>query len=149
MDKDVSVTLIGTRLARVGEEFVFNGPAGECKGCKLRKACMNLKVGRRYRVVSIRKTDVHECSLHDGGVIAVEVIEPPIMAAVESKKVRNGSKISFVPPKCDELQCSNYSICHPLGLKKGDRCTISNVLGDLPSSCGKGYALKMVELKRK
>jgi len=143
----MNVTLIGMRLAKVGTEFAFNGPTSECEGCKLKNTCMNLDVGRRYRIVGTRDAH-HECPLHDGGVYAVEVVESPIIAAIESRKALVDAKISFEPPKCDKKDCRIYDLCHPFGLRSGDKCTISSILGDAPEDCADGLALRLVELKR-
>ncbi|MHC1566962.1 MAG: UPF0179 family protein [Candidatus Syntropharchaeia archaeon] len=144
---DVSITLIGTRLAKIGTEFIFNGPVVECENCKLRDTCLNLETGRKYRIVGLRNTK-HECPIHDSGVCAVEVVESPIIVAIETKKAFNGSKIIFEAPECNEVNCSLYDLCHPLGIKNGDRFTISEVIGNTPEACPQGLSLKLVEVKR-
>ena len=143
----VKITLIGVRLAKVGIEFVFNGPTSECEGCRLKNNCMNLDIGRRYRVVGTRDTH-HECPLHDGGVYAVEVVEMLTIVAIESRKALEGSKISFDPPRCDKNVCSIYDLCHPLWLRPGDKCTINSIVGATPENCIDGHTLRLVELKR-
>jgi hypothetical protein len=40
-----------------------------------------------------------------------------------------------------------YELCHPLGLMDGDKCTITNILGNIDDECAMGYSLKKVELK--
>jgi len=148
MELDTTITLIGVRLARVGTEFVFKGAAPECEECKLKNSCMNLSKGRKYRIVNIRTTTRHACDVHDEGVQAVEVVESPIISATESKKAFKGSKIVFDPPSCKMGECIMYDLCHPIGLEPGDKCTISDVIGDVPDDCMKGLALKVVELRR-
>lgn len=145
-DPGTKVTLIGTKLAKVGTEFVFLGASAECKKCKLRKACMNLDVGRRYLITGLRDVQ-HECPVHDSEVDVVEVVEAPITAAIDVKKALGGAKISFKMPKCDEKGCKAYDFCHPVGLKNGDKCTIVKVIGDAPEHECEG-SLKLVELKR-
>jgi len=44
-----SITLIGVGVAKIGTEFVFNGPVNECETCKLKNTCLNLDVGRRVQ----------------------------------------------------------------------------------------------------
>lgn len=148
MDQDVVITLIGTRLAKVDNEFIFSGQIPECAGCKLVQTCMNLDRGTRYRIVGVREGAKHECAIHDAGVLAVEVIESPFVAAIESRKAFGGSKIVFEPAACDVTGCGMFELCHPSGLSRGDRCTIVRVVGDAPESCEKGYSLKVVEVKR-
>jgi len=146
MGDGTKVTLIGAKLAKVGAEFVFLGASAECKKCKLRKACMNLDVGRRYLITGLRDVR-HECSVHESRVSVVEVVEAPITATIDVKKALGGAKTSFEMPKCDERACNSYDFCHPVGLKNGDKCTIVKVIGDAPEhECGR--SLKLVELKR-
>jgi hypothetical protein len=140
----MKITLIGTRLAKVGEEFIFNGLTEECIGCKLKNSCMNLEVGRRYRVVSVKEIK-HDCKIHDGGVMTVEVIEPPIVTAIESRRTL-GSKINLKMQDCDSIDCDFYDICHPIGLRDGDKCTISKSLNNI--ICPEGRELKSVEVVR-
>lgn len=142
------ITLIGTKLATIGMEFIFNGPTLECESCKLRNTCMNLEPGRRYRILSIKGELVHDCPLHEEGVRAVEVTESPTIAAMDARKSFAGSKIIYEPIDCDVADCRMYDICHPAGLKRGDRCTIVEVVGEAPEECTKGYTLKLVELRR-
>jgi uncharacterized protein len=142
------ITLIGIKLATIGMEFTFNGPTPECETCKLRNTCMNLEPDRRYRVLGIRGELVHECPIHESGVRAVEVTESPIIAALDARKAFPGSKIVFEPVECDVSGCRMYEICHPTGLKPGEKYTIVDVVGESPEDCQKGNVLKLVELKR-
>jgi hypothetical protein len=144
----VQITLIGTKLATIGMEFIFNGPTPECEACKIRNTCMNLEPGRRYRVLGMRGDLLHECPIHEEGVRAVEVTESPIIAALDARRAFAGSKIIFEPFHCDEHSCRMYEICHPIGLKEGDRCTIVEVVGESPEKCPRGHVLKLVELRR-
>jgi len=70
------VTLIGKKLAKKGNEFVYFGIAKDCRGCKLKMVCSNLKEGRRYRITNVRDKH-HDCSLYEGGVVAVEIEKLP------------------------------------------------------------------------
>ncbi len=142
------ITLIGTKLANIGMEFIFKGPTPECDTCKLRNTCMNLEPDRRYRILGIRGELVHDCPIHEDGVRAVEITESPIIAAMDSRKAFAGSRIVFEPMNCDKTDCPMYEVCHPIGLKEGDRCTIAEVMGESPEDCLKGWSLKLVELKR-
>jgi hypothetical protein len=141
-------TLVGAKQAKVGEEFLFLGAVEKCKTCKLSNSCTNLEVGRRYRIEKVRKGIKHDCPIHEDGVCVVEVIEPAITAAIEARMAFEGSKIVFVISDCKERTCELYDFCHPLGLKNGDKCTISKVIGNTPVDCKKGIPLKLVEIKR-
>lgn len=146
-EAETVVTLLGVKLARIGEEFVFIGGTSECEACKLKNTCLNLEAGRKYRVVNRREGIQHECAVHDSGVCPVEVVEAPIIAAIDARRAFAGSKISYEPVKCEKT-CRLHDLCHPEGVKAGEKYTISNVLGEAPEPCRFGYALKLVELKK-
>jgi len=148
MSEIVTVTLIGTRLAKEGVEFIFNGSTADCEKCKLRNSCLGLDVGRAYRIVGLRYGNKHDCPIHDSSVVAVEVVELPSIAAVESRKAFSGSKLIFEPIDCDNISCDLYKFCNPDSLNAGDQCTISNVTEDIHEKCQRGLSLKLVELKR-
>lgn len=143
-----SITLIGVDLAKTGIEFIFNGPTAECEACKLRNTCLNLAVGRRYRITAVRGSTQHKCALHDIGVKAVEVSESPSIVAIDSKKAFSASKIVYKPSECEALDCKIYELCHPNGIEPGEKLVISAVVGDVPEACVEGKSLKLVELKR-
>ena len=147
-ESDTIITLIGTRLAKVGNEFIFKSAAKECQACKLNKTCLGLNPGSRYKIVNIRNPSKLECFVHDSGVFAVEVMEAPIRMAIESRKAIKGSKIVFEQPPCNNQDCENYSICRPSGLQTGDKFVIIDIEGDIFESCGKGYSMRIVEVKR-
>ncbi|HJK53164.1 MAG TPA: UPF0179 family protein, partial [Methanocorpusculum sp.] len=73
-DTEKIVTIVGSVLAHEGAEFVYAGKITECDNCKVGKVCHNAKLreGRRYRVIAVRPTK-HECFVHAGGAVAVEV----------------------------------------------------------------------------
>lgn len=146
-DSNTTITLVGNRLAKVGVEFVFRGPAMECEKCKLKNTCLNLDKNKKYQVVTIRNGMDHECFLHDTSVRAVEVLPSPIIVAIESRKAFNGSKIVYEEPKC-ATTCASYAVCHPSGIVNGDRYTIAEVLNDEVGPCEKGLTLKKVELRQ-
>ncbi|NJD75536.1 MAG: UPF0179 family protein [Candidatus Methanoperedens sp.] len=147
-ESDTIITLIGTKLARVGNEFIFKGGSKECEPCKLSKTCLSLNPGSKYRITAIRNGGKLDCFIHDSGVCAVEVLEKPIVMGIDSRKAIKGSKIIYEPPACSVSNCVNYGICIASGLRKGDKFTIINVVGDISESCEKGRSLKIVEVKR-
>lgn len=148
MSEKTSVTLVGSELVNNEMEFIFYGPASECEGCKLKNSCLNLEEGRRYKVLGPRGGMKQNCPIHESGVVAVEVIESPTTASIESRRAFNGSKIFYDHINCNENECEFYDLCHPMGIKNGDKCTILKVIGDLPGECPKGFSLKLAELKR-
>lgn len=146
-ESETIITLIGTKLAKEGNEFVFRGAAKDCEGCKLHKTCLNLNIGSKYRITQVRNTGQFDCFVHDSGVCAVEVVEVPIKMAIESRKAIQGSKVIY-EPICDVLSCEHYVLCSPPGLKKGEKFTIVEVEDEIIDSCEKEYILKVVEVKR-
>ncbi|MDP2845744.1 MAG: UPF0179 family protein [Candidatus Methanoperedens sp.] len=147
-ESNTIITLIGTKLAKVGNEFNFKGAAKECEPCKLNKTCLGLNIGSKYRIINLRNSGKHECFVHDSGVCAVEVIEAPIIMALESKKAIKGSKITYEQISCNFSNCENVVLCRPSGLRQGDKYSITNVEGELNEPCRKSYSLKVVEVKR-
>jgi len=147
-ESDTIITLIGTRLAKVGNEFIFRGAAKECEPCKFNKTCLGLNQGSKYKIVDLRNSARLECFVHDSGVCAVEVIEAPIMMAIESRKAIKGSKIAYEQLPCNYPNCDNFVLCHPSGIKAGEKFNIIDVQGDIEEPCNKNYQLKIVEIKR-
>ncbi|WNY23472.1 hypothetical protein MmiHf6_07790 [Methanimicrococcus hongohii] len=74
MTEATKLTVIGSRLAKPGETFFFMGEKDECKRCNIRGTCLNLDSGKKYEIVSVRNDNLLKCALHDGGVLAVDVI---------------------------------------------------------------------------
>jgi uncharacterized protein (UPF0179 family) len=138
------VTLIGAMLARPGLEFIYEGELPACEQCKVRKACNNLRVGRKYRVLSIRTT-VHGCSVHLNGACAVEIVESPMVGLIKADLAIANSRI-LPDLSCTQSECKSYPLCHPDGVVSGERYMVSEVLGNAPDHCEKGRSLKLVGL---
>ena len=147
VEVDTTITLIGSRLAKEGMEFIFEGESNECNKCKLKNTCLNLEKGRRYKVVRIKTPSIHECFLHDGGVIAVEVVKSPVVAILDSRKAIRGAKISYEPPKCSDVPDDMYDLFFPEGLRTGDKCTITDILDNIEDEDICATPLKKVELQ--
>jgi uncharacterized protein (UPF0179 family) len=127
-----TVTLIGTRLANEGEEFVYQGESTACEGCPYRNQCLNLSSGRKYRVTEIRENaSTLECAVHDTGVTAVEVEPAPIQANVASQNAYVGSKASL-EGSCPHTNCPSHEFCEPAGASLDDEYRIEAVRGDPP-----------------
>jgi uncharacterized protein (UPF0179 family) len=126
------ITLVGTRLATEGTEFVYNGESDACAGCPYRDQCLNLTEGRRYEVVEVREgASTLECAVHDTGVTAVEVDPAPIEANVASSSAFAGSKVSLEGP-CPHTDCPSHEYCEPAGADFDSAYRIDTVLGDPP-----------------
>jgi len=126
------VTLIGTRLAEPGEEFVYHGEAGGCEGCPYRSQCLNLSEGVKYEVTSVRdNAQVLDCAMHDGGVQAVEVEPAPVRANVSARNAYAGSKVSLEGP-CPHTECPSHEFCEPDGVEFGEERRIDEIVGEPP-----------------
>ncbi len=140
------VTLIGDRIAREGDAFVFVGPQPECRECRLKSACLQLDRGRLYEVVKVR--DIHhedECRYHENGVRVVEVRPALVSATLKSRLAMEGSIVEYARPVCANHECENFRLCHPPGLEGPTRVKVTKVSHTL--SCPLGYDLTRVEIE--
>ena len=141
-----TVTLVGSRLAEAGTEFVYEGESAACEGCPYRGQCLNLSEGRRYRVTDVREnTQLLECAVHDEGVRAVEVEPAGLTANVPSRSAYAGSKASLAGP-CPHVECPSHEYCVPLGADFDEEHRIEAVRGDPPHDhCALDRDLTLVE----
>jgi len=141
-DKPI-ITLVGSKQARTGFTFVYEGPAKVCINCKYKTVCVdNLKRGWVYQVVSLRDKNL-PCEIHEGNARVVEVQQAEIKSAIESRLAIPSGIISFNPQYCENEECPNFSLCDPMFLKKGDKCKIADVKNpiDCPLSRSLVFAL--------
>ena len=68
-------TLIGTKLAKVGLDFIYEGNLCECGDCNLKRVCMNLEEYAKYKITNIKDKVLYDCIVHDESVVAVEVLK--------------------------------------------------------------------------
>jgi uncharacterized protein (UPF0179 family) len=143
-----TLTLIGTRLATEGEEFVYRGETTACEGCPYRDQCLNLVEGRRYRVTDIRENaSTLDCGVHDDGVTAVEVEPAGMKANVLSANAYSGSK-SELGGDCPHTGCPSHEYCVPLGAEGDEEYRIAEVEGEPPHDhCRLDRDLTLVELE--
>lgn len=139
------VTLIGSSLATIGLEFIYEGEPPECSSCAVRKACHNLKAGRKYRIVGVRKAR-HNCPVHLGGTTTVEVSEASFPALLSPDMAIKNTRITF-ERSCNREECEHFGLCNPEGAVPGEKYVVVQVCGSGPSNCGKGRRLQQVELK--
>jgi uncharacterized protein (UPF0179 family) len=140
------VTLIGANLAKPGLEFIYEGELPECESCRVRRACNNLEPGRKYRIVGIRSSSRHECQVHIGGTLAIDVVEAPIVALIGSDMAIVNSKVQY-EFSCSKTDCRSRELCRPEGIIEGEKYVVREILGNAPDVCEKGRALKLVELR--
>lgn len=141
-----TVTLIGTRLAESGREFVYRGESSLCEGCPYRDQCLNLSEGTRYRITDVRENaQTLECAVHDAGVTAVEVEPAAVPANVASKVAYAGSKAKLSGP-CPHTECPSHHLCVPEGAEFDAEYRIQSVVGDPPhDTCYLDRTLTQVE----
>jgi len=135
------VTLIGEKLAKKEKEFTYLGPNNECRNCKLKTVCFNLKPGRTYKITNVRDKR-HNCNVHDGAVTVVDVKEMPIMAAID-KKLSEGSESTIENKECNSIGCVNYEFCSVI-LQKDKKYKITKIYESI--ECPIGYELQKAEL---
>jgi len=140
------VTLIGKEQATKGAEFIYIGPLVDCKNCKLRNVCFNLKPGRRYKIKEVRDKK-HTCDIFEEGVVVVEVEEQPVIATISTKHIQ-GSTVSLEPISCHRIGCPHHQFCTSSALKKGASFTVTKVL-EPRIECAEGHHLQKVELDDK
>ena len=138
----VLVTLIGEKIAEKDLEFIYLGPLDECKDCKLKNICFNLKLYHRYKITDIR-TKRHSCSVHTGDVIVVEVEHLPIRTAID-RKYPKGSSTQVSPLTCDQIQCSYYESCVNPAVQKNKKYKIDEIFESI--DCPQGLKLHLVDL---
>lgn len=136
------VTLIGEKLALKDSEFVYLGPNNDCRNCKIKTVCFNLKVGRKYKITEIRDKK-HSCKIHEGSASVIEVQELPIITTVD-KNLSEGSKTKIEKGECNSVGCVHYNICN-IKLQKDKQYGITKIINDI--ECPLGYKLNKVELK--
>lgn len=141
-----SVTLIGTRLAEEGTEFVYHGESPDCEGCPYREQCLNLTEDVRYRVTNVRNSGTLDCAVHDTGVTAVDVEPAPVRATVASTSAYAGSTAQLEGP-CPHTDCPSHPYCEPMGAEFDTQYKISDVIGEPPHEfCMLDRNLTLVEL---
>lgn len=140
------ITLIGTRLADAGREFVYRGESEACEGCPYRNQCLNLSEGVRYRVTGVRENaQTLDCGVHDTGVRAVEVEPASVPANVDSKRAYAGNTASLEGP-CPHTECPSHEYCVPAGADFDEERRVDEVIGDPPHDhCMLGRDLTLVE----
>ena len=139
------MTILGPAQARLGYLFTFKEIPKLCLVCEYKKACLeNLDKERIYTVKKITSNELH-CILRKSKGILVEVEEADIDLLIRAEIAIPSAVLTYEPPICPE-NCPNYKLCHPLGLKPGDRYMITEV--KKLASCPKGTELVSVKAQR-
>ena len=136
------VTLIGEKLAHQDAEFCYMGPNNECRNCKLKTVCFNLKLGRRYKITKVRDKQ-HVCNVHEGTAVVVEVQELPVLTTID-KKLSEGSNSKIEKKDCNSIGCTHYDLCNNSAVQKDKTYNIKKIFE--PIECPLGYELQKAEL---
>jgi len=136
------ITLIGEKLAKQNEEFIYLGPNNECRNCKLKTVCFNLQQGREYKINKVRDKQ-HSCNIHEGNVVVVEVNPLPIIASID-KKESEGSKIKINKIECENIGCDNYQLCLNRAIQRDKTYKIKKIHEKI--DCPEDFELYKVEL---
>jgi len=139
----VQITLVGEPQATVGREFVYRGPQPECRPCKVKAACLNQELGRRYRITKVRDVR-HECLLNQGHASVVEVEPAPPECSIASRTAVEGAVLAYAKIVCANAACPNYPTCHPIGIDPGMRIRVLDVGPEL--DCPLGYSIVSVKV---
>jgi uncharacterized protein (UPF0179 family) len=137
------ITLLAQAQAKVGFEFVYQGPAAVCRTCPYRHACLTLDPGRRYAVTQVRPV-THPCALQESTAAVVEVQPVTRTLVVESRTAVVGSSVETGRYGCVRLDCSNWDICSGPSLPSKQRYRIQTIHPEL-AECRIGRTLKRVE----
>jgi len=133
------VTLIGEKLAIEETEFIYLGPQNDCRNCKLKTVCFNLKKGRRYKITNIRDKK-HNCNVHEGSAAVVQ--ELPIFTSISSK-LSEGKIEKIEREECKSIGCPNYDLCS-ISLQKDRKYKIEKIYEKI--DCPKEYDIQRAEL---
>lgn len=134
----VQITLVGERQARVGHEFIYRGPQPECTPCRVRAACLNQNLGRRYRVTRVRDV-AHPCLLNEERARVVEVEPVPPDCSLPARTAIEGAVLAYERIVCANAACPNYRTCHPVGIEPATRIRVVEAGPEL--ACPLGYTL--------
>jgi uncharacterized protein (UPF0179 family) len=121
----VLVTLVGESLAVEGQEFTYLGSNNECRSCQLKTVCFNLKQGRKYRITKLRDKS-HDCSIHEGKVVVVEVEELPLTVAIP-KELPEGASTTVEKKSCKNIGCDSFEVCTNTAFQNGKTYTVKKV----------------------
>ncbi len=136
------VTLIGEKLAYADGEFRYIGPNNECRNCKLKTVCFNLKLGRCYKITNVRDKR-HTCNVHEGAAVVVEVQELPVLTMID-KKLSEGSNTKIEKKDCNSIGCTHYDLCSNPAIQKDKNYNITKIFESI--DCPLGYDLQKAEL---
>ncbi|MEM0127592.1 MAG: UPF0179 family protein [Thermoplasmatales archaeon] len=132
------ITLVPDSMTNSGTIFQYLGPAPECNVCNLKNVCHNLKPGEYYKVLKSRGKE-HKCYIHeDNRVFTVEVDEADRTLMIPKTIAKEGAKVTYRKPDCDDIECSLAPICILSFAKDRSKINVEKVLS---RKCPKGLGL--------
>ncbi|MEL9914292.1 MAG: UPF0179 family protein [Thermoplasmatales archaeon] len=132
------ITLVPSSLNASGKVFQYIGPAPECNVCNLKNVCHNLKPGELYVVVKSREKE-HKCYIHeDNKVFTVEVDEMERSLMIPKTIAKEGAKVTYKKPDCDDFDCPLAEICILSFAKDRSKIKIEKLLS---RKCPRGLGL--------
>ena len=102
---------------------------------------INLKTGQKYKITNVRDKR-HNCNIHEGTTVVVEVQEIPIMISTE-EKIKEGSTTKIKAINCNSIGCPNIEFCSKV-INKDKSYKIKKVIGKI--DCPLGYKIQKVEI---
>ena len=138
------ITLVPKNLTKEGAVFQYFSPAQECNVCNLKNVCHNLTPGSYYRVVKFREKE-HKCFIHEADkVYTVEVKEEVRSIMIPKKISKEGAKVTYKRPDCDDYFCQHADICILSYMKDKSKIKVSSVQD---GKCPRGYGLVEVKIE--
>ncbi len=139
----VIVTLVGEDLAKEGAEFTYVGANSECRNCQLKTVCFNLKPGHSYRISKLRDKR-HNCAVHEGQVVVVEVEELPLAGMVD-REPSEGATVTLQKLVCRHLSCQYFEVCTNPAIQPDRSYVVNKRYAKV--DCPKGATLYRVDVK--
>lgn len=97
-ESDTKITLIGSRLAREGLEFIFKGEMPECKKCRLKNTCLNLEPGAGIKLLELKARIYTNVSCTTAGFLRWMSAGLPSQQVWSPEKQFKGQKLCMSPP---------------------------------------------------
>lgn len=141
----MTLTVIREAYAKVGQEFTYLGENDpDCAPCKLRKACQNLEVHRRYRVRAVRPVKHDVCTVFDGLVQVVEVEPLPHRIAVTAAAAARGTGVTRHFEECG-ASCVYKANCASAAIPEGTKARFVAIEGPVTCKVGRDLRFALVE----
>jgi uncharacterized protein (UPF0179 family) len=105
---------------------------------------MNIEPNRVYKIIEVRDKRL-QCMQYETEMSVIEVTDAEIPSSLPAKQAIPGAIVTLKASECQNEACVSYELCHPVGLKDGDRCEVLEVTENL--ECPEGKSQKKVVLR--